>query len=122
MSVDTPRGLALDAIVRIEDGAYAHILVPELLRRSGLPSRDRALVTAFVYGTVRMQRVLDDALDRVSNRPLAELDPEVRAALRLGAFQLFDGVAPHAAVAETVEVAPERARGFVNGVLRTLGR
>lgn len=116
------RGVALDALVRIEDGAFSHILVPELLQRSGLSGRDRASVTAFVYGAVRMQRVLDDALDRVSKRPLDELDPEVRAALRLGAFQLFDGVAPHAAVGETVEVAPERARGFVNGVLRALGR
>jgi 16S rRNA (cytosine967-C5)-methyltransferase len=46
----------------------------------------------------------------------------VRAALRLGAFQLFDGVAAHAAVGETVAVAPERARRFVNGVLRALAR
>ena len=29
------RRLALDALVRIEDGAFAHILVPELLRASG---------------------------------------------------------------------------------------
>src|SRR5262249_14906129 len=57
-----------------------------------------------------------------SNRPLKDLDPRVRAALRLGAFQLFDGVAPHAAVGETVAATPARARPFVNAVLRALAR
>jgi 16S rRNA (cytosine967-C5)-methyltransferase len=122
VSDDSARAVALDALVRIDDGAFSHILVPELLQRSRLSPRDRAAVTAFVYGTVRMQRVIDDVLDRVSKRPLDELDPEVRAALRVGAFQLLDGVAPHAAVGETVEVVPARARGFANGVLRALAR
>jgi 16S rRNA (cytosine967-C5)-methyltransferase len=37
----------------------------------------------------------------------------------LGAYQLqFAGVAPHAAVGETVSLAPRAARGFVNAVLR----
>jgi 16S rRNA (cytosine967-C5)-methyltransferase len=116
------RRVALDALVRIESGAFSHILVPQLLSRSELAPRDRAAVTAFVYGAVRMQRVLDDALARVSNRPLAELDAPVRAVLRLGAFQLFDGVAAHAAVGETVDAAPARVRPFVNGVLRSLAR
>jgi 16S rRNA (cytosine967-C5)-methyltransferase len=39
--------------------------------------------------------------------------------LRLGAYQLHHlGVAPHAAVSATVDLAPARARGFVNAVLR----
>jgi len=42
--------------------------------------------------------------------------------LRLGTFQLLSGVSPHAAVGETVGVVSERARGFVNGVLRALAR
>jgi 16S rRNA (cytosine967-C5)-methyltransferase len=120
--VTAARAVALDALARIEQGAFSHILVPDLLRRSNLAPRDRALVTAFVYGALRMQRVLDDALAVVSSRPLGELDADVRAALRLGAFQLFDGVPPHAAVGETVEVVPARARGFANGVLRALAR
>jgi 16S rRNA (cytosine967-C5)-methyltransferase len=47
------------------------------------------------------------------------LDDDVRAALRLGAYQLaVAGTAPHAAVAATVDAAPSRARGLVNAVLR----
>jgi 16S rRNA (cytosine967-C5)-methyltransferase len=41
--------------------------------------------------------------------------------LRLGAYQvLFTDVAPHAAVGETVGLARDRERGFVNAVLRRL--
>jgi len=120
--VTSTRAVAVDALVRIEDGAFSHLLVPDLVGRSRLEPRDRAFVTALVYGTLRMQRVLDDALARCSNRLLGSLEPAVRAALRLGAYQLFDDVPPHAAVGETVAAVAPRARGFVNGVLRALAR
>jgi 16S rRNA (cytosine967-C5)-methyltransferase len=116
------RQLAIDALVRIEDGAFAHILLPQLLRGSGLSARDRALTTDLVYGTVRMQRTLDFLLTDVSNRKLTALDPPVRAALRLGAYQLLVGVPAHAAVGETVSAVDARARGFANAVLRSLTR
>jgi 16S rRNA (cytosine967-C5)-methyltransferase len=116
------RGLAVEALVRIDDGAYAHILVPELLRKAEMEPRDRALVTDLVYGTVRMRRAVDHLLAPLSSRPLDTLDPQVRAALRLGAFQLLIGIAPHAAVAETVEAVDKHARGYVNGTLRSLTR
>jgi 16S rRNA (cytosine967-C5)-methyltransferase len=114
--------VAIDALVRIEDGAFAHILLPQLLRSSALSPRDRALTTDLVYGTVRMQRALDALLARVSSRKVFTLDPSVRAALRLGAYQLLVGVPPHAAVGETVGAVDARARGFANGVLRALAR
>jgi 16S rRNA (cytosine967-C5)-methyltransferase len=120
--VTRARAVAVDALTRIDEGAFSHILVPELLRHADLDARDRALVTAFTFGAVRMQRVLDDALAQQSKRALPSLEPRVRAALRLGAFQLFDGVPPHAAVGETVAVVPGRARPFVNGVLRAVAR
>ena len=47
------RLVALDALVRIEDGAYAQVLVPSMLRDSRLRDRDRAFTTDLVYGTVR---------------------------------------------------------------------
>jgi 16S rRNA (cytosine967-C5)-methyltransferase len=122
VSADSARRVALDALVRIEAGAFAHILVPERLRRSKLAPRDRGLVTELVYGTVRMQRALDFQLAKVSRQPVPDLEPEVRAALRLGAYQLLVGIASHAAVGETVAVVADRQRGYVNGVLRALAR
>jgi 16S rRNA (cytosine967-C5)-methyltransferase len=115
--VTTARALAVEALARIEDGgAYANLVVPELLRRSDLAERDRHFATELVYGTTRMRRACDLLVDRFLTR---EVEPAVRRALRIGAYQLhFLSIAPHAAVGETVEVAPKRARGLVNAVLR----
>jgi 16S rRNA (cytosine967-C5)-methyltransferase len=110
------RSIALAALLRVEEGAYANVVLPALLEESGLPTRDRAFVTELVYGTTRMRRALDHALQPFLRGPL---DPDVRAALRLGAYQLLFLETPaHAAVGETVEAAPVRARGLVNAVLR----
>ena len=53
-------------------------------------------------------------------------DAPVRAGLRMGVYQLVEGVAPHAAVSATVDAVAAagsaRARGFVNGVLRAVTR
>jgi 16S rRNA (cytosine967-C5)-methyltransferase len=111
------RALALEALDRIEPGgAYANLVVPELLRRSTLEDRDRRFVTELVYGTTRMRAACDFLVDRFLVR---EVEPTIRNALRLGAYQLHHlGLPPHAAVGETVGVAPKRARGLVNAVLR----
>ena len=114
------RRVAVDALVRIDEGAYANLVLPALLDRSGLDRRDRAFVTELVYGSTRMRRACDWLVDRLVERPL---EPEVRAVLRLGAYQLaFLGTPPHASVSATVDVAPTRARGLVNAVLRRLAR
>lgn len=120
--MSTSREIALNALVRVDDGAYSNLLLPAMLRESALDDRDRAFTTDLVYGTLREQRALDYFLAQLSDRALEALDTPVRAALRLGAYQLMHGVPAHAAVRETVEVAPERARGYVNAVLRTLAR
>jgi 16S rRNA (cytosine967-C5)-methyltransferase len=112
----TSRALALDALVRIEHGAYANLVLPGLLGRSGLSKRDRAFTTELVYGTTRLRRACDWLVGPHVRR---SLDDDVRAALRLGAYQLaVAGTPPHAAVAATVDAAPPRARGLVNAVLR----
>jgi 16S rRNA (cytosine967-C5)-methyltransferase len=109
--------VALDVLGRIDEGgAYANLVLSGALDRAGLGDADRRFVTDLVYGTTRMRRACDYLADRFLARPV---DGRVRDALRLGAFQLvFAGVPPHAAVGETVEVAPRPARGLVNAVLR----
>jgi 16S rRNA (cytosine967-C5)-methyltransferase len=109
--------VALEALDRIEgEGAYANLVLPRLLERSGLDERDRRFVTDLVYGTTRMRRACDHLVDRFLARPPV---PRVRNTLRLGAYQLaFADVPPHAAVSETVAVAPRSAQGLVNAVLR----
>jgi 16S rRNA (cytosine967-C5)-methyltransferase len=109
--------VAYDALRRIEgDGAYANLVLSAMLGRSGLSEADRRFVTDLVYGTTRMRRACDALVDRFVTSPP---DAGTRTLLRLGAYQLeFAGVPPHAAVGETVAIAPKRVRGFVNAVLR----
>jgi len=116
----TARSVALEALNRIEGGAYANLVLPGLLEDSPLDRRDRAFATELVYGSTRMRRACDFLIDRLIDRPL---DPDVRNILRLGAYQVaFLRTPPHASVSATVDLAPARARGFVNAVLRRLSR
>jgi 16S rRNA (cytosine967-C5)-methyltransferase len=118
---ETPRALAIEVLVRVEDGAFANVLLPARLRATGWDARSRAQATDLVYGALRRRRALDFVLDHVVDRPLAGLDPPVRAALRLGTYELVEGVPAHAAVSETVDAVGQtapRAKGFVNAVLR----
>lgn len=117
------RRLALDALLRIEQGAFANLVVPQLLDGSGLDDRDRAFVTELVYGTTRRRRSVDWVIARHVTRPLGDLDPDVRNALRLGAYQLlFLRTPPHAAVAETVDLVARPGSGLVNAVLRKVAQ
>ena len=57
-------------------------------------------MTELVYGTTRMKRACDHLVDRFL---LGPVDDRVRAALRIGAYQLaFLSTPAHAAVAATV--------------------
>lgn len=64
---------------------------------------------------------LDAALSPVTSRPLARLEPEALAALRIGAAQMLVlGTPAHAAVSATVGAVDRRIAPFVNAVLRRL--
>jgi len=120
----TARTAAYQVVLRVfEDDAYAD----RVLRTAAvdLDSRDRALAQRLAYGTVQRARTLDHAIGTLGKRPVRKLDPPVRAALRLGAYQLgFTDVPEHAAVNETVELVRaarlERAVAFTNAVMRRL--
>ena len=112
----TARGVALEALVAVEQGARANVVVPQLLDRSGLDGRDRHLVTELVYGTTRMRR----ACDWLSNRYVkGTLDDQVRSAIRLGVYQLvWTRIPAHAAVDATVGEVSGPGRSVANAVLR----
>lgn len=111
------RRLAIEAMQRIaKGGAYANLMLPELLGRSELSPEDRRFVTQMVYGTTRMLRACDHLVDRFV---LGETDDQVRAALRIGAYQLaFLRTPTHAAVDATVGAVTGGGRKLVNAVLR----
>ncbi len=102
-----------------ERGAYANLLLPQLMRERRLPPRDRAFATELAYGALRAQGSLDLSLNRFVKR---SVDPAVRDALRLGAYQLWKTRVPaRAAVSTTVDlvrIVSPRAAGFANAVMR----
>ena len=102
---------ALELLRRIErDAAFA---TPLLAGETGF-------VRTLVLGVLRWRSRLDFVVQSLAPR---KIDADLLDVLRLGAYQLlFTDVAPYAAVAETVELAPRRARGFVNAVLRRIAR
>jgi len=110
MNAVTDRERALQLLARIErESLYASLL---LIGETGF-------VRALVLGVLRWRSRLDFIIAALAQRPVAKLDVPVLHALRAGVYQLlYMDVAPYAAVSETVELTPKRARGFVNAVLR----
>ena len=73
--------------VRIDhDGAYANLVLPELLAAAASTTATGRFVTELVYGTTRMRRACDFAGRPVPHR--ARSSRRVRTLLRLGAYQL----------------------------------
>jgi len=118
------RRAAYEVLLRVfEQDAYADRAFRSAAE--GLDERERAFAQRLAYGSVQRVRTLDHAVETLGRRPVRKLDPPVRAALRLGAYQLgYTDTAPHAAVNESVELVRrarlERAVPFTNAVMRRL--
>ena len=86
--------------------------------------RDRALAAEIITGTLRWQRSLDHLIEHVAKRPVARVDLEVTAILRLSLYQLLhlSRVPASAVVDDAVDLTraarKPSASGFVNAVLR----
>ena len=86
----------------------------------------RAWIRTLVYGSARLRGRIDSVLARHCGCAVTDLDPEVRIALRMGAYQILemDGVPDYAAVSQSVEQLKRTRRraaaGLVNAVLRTV--
>jgi len=121
---DAARLLVFDLLSQVNrEGAYANIRLPDLLSKSKLNAKDRALATEMAYGTLRMQGLLDHIAGKFTDRPFNELDPKIQDLLRMGIYQLTQMRIPdHAAVGETVEVARmvagDSKASYVNAILR----
>ena len=114
----TSRKLAIEILAEAGDELRVNPLLASHLTTTGssLSERDRAFVTELVQGATRMRRAVDHVLQPHLRR---KLDSDVRAALRIGAYQAtFLGTPAHAVVNDTVEAAPRRSKSLVNAVLR----
>ena len=119
------RTLAASILAEVESGRRLDVAW-EASGASASP--ERPWIRNLVYGTVRLRGRIDHLLSQFTARPPAELDPPVRIALRMGAFQILEmgGVPDYAAVSQSVDqVRRTRSRaaaGLVNAVLRKVAR
>ncbi|MEO7971214.1 MAG: 16S rRNA (cytosine(967)-C(5))-methyltransferase RsmB [bacterium] len=125
-TVSPARLAAFEILLRVEDGAYASILLAQ--KEPELEPRDRALCHELVMGVLRWQLWLDRLAEHFTKRPAADLDVAIRLILRLGLYQLrfLSRVPPSAIVNESVNLV-HRARlrsagALVNAVLRKAAR
>jgi 16S rRNA (cytosine967-C5)-methyltransferase len=122
------RTAALQALVAIAEDRADLPAALATSRASLADDRDRALTATIVTGSLRWQRTLDHLVEHFAKRPLAKIDPQVLAILRLSVFQLLhlDRVPAAAVVDDAVSLTraarKSSASGFVNAVLRSLLR
>ncbi len=100
----------------IDDGGHSNVLI-------AADTSDRhGEVERLLMDAIRYMPSVDAVLAGVSSRPLADLDPMVRSALRIGVTELMTGGDPHGVVDSTVEVVRAaglgQATGFTNAILR----
>ena len=121
------RELALQILLAIETrSAYSDRVLETRLRDSGLGPSDAALVTTLVQGSIRYRALLDHHLDHLTRGGWERLPGPIRAALRIGAYQVLvlTRIPASAAVHESVELAKRYGHpgtaGLANAVLRRL--
>lgn len=123
------RELAFVVLCRgIEDTEFAAQRLEQAAADQVVSPADRRLATELIYGTIRRLATLDAILKPFVRRGQQQVEPELWMILRLGVYQLvlLDGIPPHAAVHESVELSKRVGRGgwpgFVNGTLRKISQ
>jgi 16S rRNA (cytosine967-C5)-methyltransferase len=99
---------------------FADAIISSTLSASALQPADRAFGVELFYGVLRNLTLLDFWISEVRR---GHVDVDLRDLLRLGLYQIFIAKTPeHAAVYETVEIAPKGQRAIVNAMLRSAAR
>lgn len=95
---------------------FANSVIAKILAETKLAPSDRAFALELFYGVLRNLTLLDFWVGCLRR---SSVDVDLRDILRLGLYQLLlAGTSEHAAVYETVELAPKNRRGVINGILR----
>lgn len=115
------RYLAWKCLLRwAQGGIFAETLIARASEEHHLAPADRSLLQAIVYDTLRNLSWLDHIRKTLRS---GKLEEKMRWLVLLGLCQLFIlRQAEHAAVSETVCLAPQRVRGVVNAMLRNAVR
>lgn len=122
MKLAPARQAAFGALLAVERGAWSAEALAA--KSTHLDSRDAALASDIVFGTLRRRGELDSLIGTLASRPVDRLDVEVRTALEMALYQMrfLDRIPSHAAVNDAVELTRragrDRSASFVNAILR----
>jgi 16S rRNA (cytosine967-C5)-methyltransferase len=121
MAQRTARETALAALrLWRKEKRFADSIISGILAHADLTLSDRAFALELFYGVLRNLTLLDFWIDCLR---ASRIETNVRDFLRLGLYQLFLLKTPeHAAVHETVAMAPQKQRPIINAVLRAATR
>ena len=126
VDANVSREVAFDLLNRVQsDDAYANLLLPTLISRAKLDSRDAAFVQELAFGTIRNWLLYEKIIEAASSRKIDDIEPDAQIVMVLGVHQLLEMRVPtHAAINESVNLAKAKASkgsvGFVNAVLRKI--
>lgn len=120
----TARKVVAELLVSMQqNGSYSNIALDNALTREKLSPRDRAFASMLFYGVIERRMTLDYIIRLYSSTEFDNIDIDVLQLLRMGLYQLlYTAVPESAAVNESVELAPQNRKGFVNGILRSFIR
>ena len=124
------REIVLAVLLEVtENGQFSHIILRDVLSKyQYLEKRERAFITRVTEGTLEHMIEIDYILDRFSKVKVKKMKPVIRGILRSAVYQLkyMDSVPVSASCNEAVKLAKKKGfgklSGFVNGVLRNIGR
>lgn len=129
MAAADPRRAAVIALQRVHmDGGYSQLVLDTLLKETAFSPADKALLSRLFYGVLERRLTLDYLIGKCASMPLKKMHPQILELLRIGIYQLLymDRIPDAAAVYETVKLTrgmgQMKATGFVNAVLREIGR
>ena len=117
----SPRQLSLQLLKRWDQSRrQAQDLLGEARDKTPLTLKERAQVQHLLFGVLRQRRLLDFWIGHLRK---GKLGGEGRRLLQLGLFQLFHTRSPdHAAVHETLRLAPPYLQPMANALLRRAAR
>ena len=123
------RRAALQAIYQWQMTAQALEIISAQFRDDKSWKRiDEELFSALLYGVPANVTALDESLQPILDRPVAQLDAVERAILRMGAFELThrEDIPWRVVINECVQLArefgAEQSHKYVNGILDNLAR
>lgn len=128
MESSNPRETALDMLIDIfENDKFSHIVLREGLHTIE-DRQEKAFITRLVMGTVERVITIDYIINSYSKVKVKKMKPLIRELLRMSVYQIhyMEAIPDSAVCNEAVKIAKKRKfvnlSGFVNGVLRKIGR